>query len=75
MSEKNSKKGKSRDDRDRLTFDVGGLRDRLRTQERYPGEPLASIIRTALVEWLSQKESQEKYTKSDKNDISTNDNN
>jgi len=57
-------KGKSRDGRDRLTFEVGGLRKRLRAQailsEGYanePNQPLASIIRMALLEWLSDRES------------------
>ncbi|MEG4803540.1 hypothetical protein QUB63_22525 [Microcoleus sp. ARI1-B5] len=75
MSEANSKKG-SRDKRDRLTFDVGGLRDRLRVFAIEPNQSLASIVRMALIEWLSDRESQksEKPTEIDKNDISINDN-
>ena len=46
----------SRDKRDRLTFDVGGLRDRLRKQAIEPGQSLASIVRMALAEWLDWKE-------------------
>ncbi len=60
MTKENSKKGESRDGRDRLTFEVGGLRERLRTQAilssgyaNEPNQPLASIIRMALLEWLS----------------------
>jgi hypothetical protein len=49
-------KGKSRDSRDRLTFDVGGLRDRLRAQAIEPNQSLASIVRMALIEWLEQRE-------------------
>ena len=49
-------KGKSRDSRDRLTFDVGGLRDRLRSQAIEPNQSLASIVRMALIEWLEQRE-------------------
>ena len=49
-------KGKSRDSRDRLTFDVGGLRDRLRAQAIEPSQSLASIVRMALIEWLEQRE-------------------
>jgi predicted DNA-binding ribbon-helix-helix protein len=69
-------KGKSRDGRDRLTFEVGGLRARLRAQAIEPNQPLASIIRMALLEWLADRESQnsEKSHKIDKNDISINDN-
>ena len=76
MSEENSKKGKSRDKRDRLTFDVGGLRDRLRIFAIEPNQSLASIVRMALIEWLTIRESQssQKSTKTDKNDISINDN-
>jgi hypothetical protein len=36
MSQESSRKGKSRDTRDRLTFDVGELRDRLRAQAIEP---------------------------------------
>ncbi|MEG3981877.1 hypothetical protein [Microcoleus sp. D3_18a_C4] len=76
MSEENSKKGKSRDGRDRLTFDVGGLRERLRDAAIEPNQSLASIVRMALLEWLADRESQnsEKSQKVDKNDISINDN-
>ena len=49
-------KGKSRDSRDRLTFDVGGLRDRLRAQAIEPNQSLASIVRMALIQWLEQRE-------------------
>ena len=56
MSEENSKKGKSRDGRDRLTFDVGGLRDRLRAFAIEPNQSLASIVRMALLEWLADRE-------------------
>ena len=56
MSEENSKKGKSRDTRDRLTFDVGGLRERLRAQAIEPGQSLASIVRMGLLEWLRIRE-------------------
>ncbi|NJR24639.1 MAG: hypothetical protein HC786_22025 [Richelia sp. CSU_2_1] len=65
--------GKSRDKRDRLTFDVGGLRDRLARFALYPTESLASIVRRALIEWLDRKES-EKFNDNDKTDISTNEN-
>jgi len=56
MSQESSRKGKSRDTRDRLTFDVGELRDRLRAQAIEPGQSLASIVRMALIEWLQQRE-------------------
>lgn len=74
MSEENSKG--SRDTRDRLTitFDVGGLRDRLRAFAIEPNQSLASIVRMALLEWLSDRESQNSEIETDKNDISTNDN-
>ena len=76
MSEENSKKGKSRDKRDRLTFDVGGLRDRLRIFAIEPNQSLASIVRMALLEWLAVQESRnyEKSPETDKNDISINEN-
>ncbi|PSB49774.1 hypothetical protein C7B67_16490 [filamentous cyanobacterium Phorm 6] len=76
MSEENNKKGKSRDGRDRLTFDVGGLRDRLRVFAIEPNQSLASIVRMALLEWLAVRESRnyEKSPETDKNDISINDN-
>ena len=77
MSKKNSSKGKSRDERDRLTFDVGGLRDRLWTQAIEPSQSLASIVRMALLEWLADREALEKNQEStnvDKIDISINDN-
>ncbi len=83
MSKENSKKGKSRDGRDRLTFDVGGLRDRLRAFAIEPNQSLASIVRMALLEWLadreangSDRESQnsENQRENDKNDISIIDN-
>jgi hypothetical protein len=76
MSEENSSKGKSRDGRDRLTFDVGGLRDRLRVFAIEPNQSLASIVRMALLEWLSDREraKSEKLPENDKNDISTNEN-
>ncbi len=76
MSEENSKKGKSRDRRDRLTFDVGGLRDRLRIFAIEPNQSLASIVRMALLEWLAVQESRnyEKSPETDKNDISINEN-
>lgn len=49
---------KSRDSRDRIsvTFDVGGLRDRLKAQAIEPGQSLASIVRMAVLEWLEQQE-------------------
>lgn len=78
MSEENSRKSKSRDTRDRfsVTFDIGGLRDRLMAQASEPNQSLASIVRMALIEWLVIHESQnsEKSPETDKNDISTNDN-
>jgi predicted DNA-binding ribbon-helix-helix protein len=49
---------------------MGGLRDRLRAFAIEPNQSLASIVRMALLEWLSDRESQE----TDKNDISINDN-
>ena len=60
-------KGKSRDTRDRLTFDVGELRERLRAQAIEPGQSLASIVRMALIEWLEQREAMEDK-KSEKSD-------
>ncbi|MEG3908640.1 MULTISPECIES: hypothetical protein [unclassified Microcoleus] len=70
MSEENSKKGKSRDTRDRLTFDVGGLRERLRAQAIEPGQSLASIVRMGLLEWLRIREEnqQNQESKSKKSD-------
>ncbi|MEG4232990.1 hypothetical protein QUA40_12895 [Microcoleus sp. Pol11C3] len=70
MSEENSKKGKSRDTRDRLTFDVGGLRERLRSQAIEPGQSLASIVRMGLLEWLRIREEnqQNQESKSKKSD-------
>jgi hypothetical protein len=59
MSQESSRKGKSRDTRDRLTFDVGELRHRLRAQAIEPGQSLASIVRMALIEWLEQREAME----------------
>ncbi|MEG4518828.1 MULTISPECIES: hypothetical protein [unclassified Microcoleus] len=49
---------KSRDSRDRIsvTFDVGGLRERLKAQAIEPNQSLASIVRMALIEWLDQQE-------------------
>ena len=77
MSKENGK-GKSRDTRDRfsVTFDIGGLRDRLMAQASEPNQSLASIVRMAVSEWLADRESQnsEKSHKIDKNDISINDN-
>ncbi|MEG4110215.1 hypothetical protein QUA04_29780 [Microcoleus sp. S13_C5] len=66
-------KGKSRDSRDRLTFDVGGLRDRLRAQAIEPNQSLASIVRMALIEWLEEREAvqdkeSEESEKSEKSD-------
>ncbi len=63
-------KGKSRDSRDRLTFDVGELRDRLRAQAIEPNQSLASIVRMALIEWLDQQEAvqSEESEKSQKKD-------
>lgn len=60
MSEENSRKSKSRDTRDRfsVTFDIGGLRDRLMAQASEPNQSLASIVRMALLEWLTDRESQ-----------------
>ena len=74
MGEENSKKGKSRDGRDRLTFDVGGLRDRLRIFAIEPNQSLASIVRMALLEWLVIRESHDsqKSIETDKNYISIN---
>lgn len=46
----------SRDKRDRLTFDVGGLRERLQQYAIEPNQSLASIVRMALMEWLDWKE-------------------
>ncbi len=70
MSEENSKKGKSRDTRDRLTFDVGELRERLRAQAIEPGQSLASIVRMGLLEWLRIREEnqQNQESKSKKSD-------
>jgi len=70
MSEENSNKGKSRDTRDRLTFDVGGLRERLRAQAIEPGQSLASIVRMGLLEWLRIREEnqQNQESKSKKSD-------
>ncbi|MEG4996183.1 hypothetical protein [Microcoleus sp. B4-D4] len=53
-------KSKSRDTRDRfsVTFDIGGLRDRLMAQASEPNQSLASIVRMALLEWLTDRESQ-----------------
>jgi len=68
MNKENSKG--SRDTRDRLTitFDVGGLRDRLRAFAIEPNQSLASIVRMALLEWLAVKESRisEKSPETDK---------
>jgi hypothetical protein len=49
---------KSRDSRDRIsvTFDVGGLRERLKAQAIEPNQSLASIVRRAVLEWLDQQE-------------------
>ncbi|MEP6545769.1 hypothetical protein NDI47_27030 [Microcoleus vaginatus GB1-A2] len=51
--------GKSRDsgDRLRITCDVGGLRDPLKAQASEPHQPLASIVRMAVLELLADRES------------------
>jgi hypothetical protein len=46
----------SRDKRDRFTFDIGGLRESLERHRREPEQPMASIIRMALTEWIEAKE-------------------
>jgi hypothetical protein len=61
-------KGKSRDCRDRLTFDVGGLRDRLRAQAIEPNQSLASIVPMALIEWLEQREAVQDEESSEEGD-------
>ncbi len=61
-------KGKSRDSRDRLTFDVGGLRERLRAQAIEPNQSLASIVRMALIEWLEQREAVQDEESSEEGD-------
>ena len=50
--------GKSNDRRDRftVTFDIGGLRDRLLAQAREPNQSLASIVRMAVLDWVEQQE-------------------
>lgn len=52
---------KSRDTRDRIsvTFDVGGLRDRLKAQAIEPNQSLASIVRMAVLKWLEEREAEE----------------
>ncbi|MCC3459831.1 MAG: hypothetical protein EAZ73_09290 [Oscillatoriales cyanobacterium] len=55
-SRKMTKKKGSRDKRDRLTFDISGLRDRLLAQAAEPGQSLASIVRMILLEGLEQRE-------------------
>ncbi|NJR24640.1 MAG: hypothetical protein HC786_22030 [Richelia sp. CSU_2_1] len=47
---------KSRDKRDRLTFDATGLRDKLEAAATEPGQSLASIVRMLVVEALDRKE-------------------
>jgi predicted DNA-binding ribbon-helix-helix protein len=74
---KGNGKGKSRDTRDRfsVTFDIGGLRDRLVAQASEPNQSLASIVRMAVSEWLADRESQNSDKReNDKIDISINDN-
>jgi hypothetical protein len=74
MSTGNSdSKGKSRDTRDRftVTFDVGGLRERLLLQASEPNQSLASIVRMAVTQWLDQQESQQQEIMS--NDAENND--
>ncbi len=61
-------KGKSRDSRDRLTFDVGELRDRLRSQAIEPNQSLASIVRMAPIEWLEQRKAVQDEESSEKGD-------
>jgi hypothetical protein len=61
-------KGKSRDSRDRLTFDVGGLRDRLRDRAIEPNQSLASIVRMAPIEWLEQREAVQDEESSEEGD-------
>jgi hypothetical protein len=61
-------KGKSRDSRDRLTFDVGRLRERLRAQAIEPNQSLASIVRMALIEWLEQREAVQDEESSEEGD-------
>ena len=62
--------GKSRDcgDRVRITFDVGGLCDRLKAQASEPNQSLASIVRMAVLEWLAERESKSKSEDSRKID-------
>ena len=66
-------RGTSRDTRDRftVTFDIGGLRERLLVQASEPNQSLASIVRMAVVGWLEQQESQQQKTIS--NDAENND--
>jgi predicted DNA-binding ribbon-helix-helix protein len=39
-----------------VTFDIGGLRDRLLAQAREPNQSLASIVRMAVLDWVDQQE-------------------
>ena len=75
---KGNGKGKSRDTRDRfsVTFDIGGLRERLLAQASEPNQSLASIVRMVVLEWLADRESESNQDsrKIDKNDISIIDN-
>lgn len=66
-SDSNSSRGKSRDTRDRftVTFDIGGLRERLLVQASEPNQSLASIVRMAVTQWLDQQESQQQETVSE----------
>jgi len=66
-------RGMSRDTRDRftVTFDIGGLRERLLVQASEPNQSLASIVRMAVIQWLEQQESQQQETMS--NDAENND--
>lgn len=61
---KGNSRGKSRDTRDRftVTFDIGGLRERLLIQASEPNQSLASIVRMAVTQWLEQQESQQQET-------------
>ncbi|MBW3587210.1 MAG: hypothetical protein KY448_15595 [Cyanobacteria bacterium 0813] len=67
---KGKSRGTSRDSRDRLTitFDVGGLGDRLKAQASEPHQSLASIVRMAVREWLVDRESKPESKISQKSD-------
>jgi len=54
-----------------VTFDIGGLRERLLVQASEPNQSLASIVRMAVIQWLEQQESQQQETIS--NDAENND--